>query len=142
MQDYFFDKITLRQNDARISAEYKDFLERCISIVENNLDNDDFNIQVLAAEIGMSRSNLYKKVKSVSGHSVNAFIRLIRLRRAAVVLLSTDCNVNEAAFGVGINDMKYFREQFSKLFGMTPSAYIKKYRRSFNKDFNVVNRPE
>ncbi len=142
LQDYFFDKITLRENDTRISAEYKDFLERCISIVENNLDNDNFNIQVLAAEIGMSRSNLYKRVKSVSGHSVNAFIRLIRLRRAAVLLLSTDCNVNEAAFGVGINDMKYFREQFSKLFGMTPSAYIKKYRRSFNKDFNVVNRPE
>ncbi|HEY9261246.1 hybrid sensor histidine kinase/response regulator transcription factor, partial [Chitinophaga sp.] len=142
LQDYFFDKITLRQNDTRISTEYKDFLERCIRIVENNLDKDNFNIQVLAAEIGMSRSNLFKKVKSISGQSVNAFIRFIRLRRAAVILLSTDCNVNEAAFGVGFNDMKYFREQFSKLFGMTPSAYIKKYRRSFNKDFNVINLPE
>jgi signal transduction histidine kinase/ligand-binding sensor domain-containing protein/DNA-binding response OmpR family regulator len=139
LQGYFFDKITLKKNDARISAEYKDFLERCIQIVENNLETDTFNIKVLAAEIGMSHSNLYKKVKSISGHSVNAFIRFIRLRRAAVLLLSTDCNVNEAAFGVGINDMKYFREQFSKLFGMNPSEYIKKYRNSFNKDFNVVN---
>jgi len=139
LQGYFFDKITLKKNDARISAEYKDFLERCIHIVENNLDTDTFNIKVLAAEIGMSHSNLYKKVKSISGHSVNAFIRFIRLRRAAVILLSTDCNVNEAAFGVGINDMRYFREQFSKLFGMNPSEYIKKYRSSFNKDFNVVN---
>jgi AraC-like DNA-binding protein len=107
--------------------------------VEDNLDKDTFNIKVLAAEIGMSHSNLYKKVKSISGHSVNAFIRFIRLRRAAVLLLSTDCNVNEAAFGVGINDMRYFREQFAKLFGMNPSEYIKKYRSSFNKDFNVVN---
>jgi signal transduction histidine kinase/ligand-binding sensor domain-containing protein/DNA-binding response OmpR family regulator len=139
LQGYFFDKITLKKNDARISAEYKDFLERCISIVENNLDKDAFNIKVLAAEIGMSHSNLYRKVKSVSGHSVNAFIRFIRLRRAAVLLLSTGCNVNEAAFGVGINDMKYFREQFSALFGMNPSEYIKKYRSSFNNDFNVVN---
>jgi len=139
LQGYFFDKITLKKSDARISAEYKDFLERCISIVENNLDTDTFNIKVLAAEIGMSHSNLYKKVKSISGHSVNAFIRFIRLRRAAVLLLSTDCNVNEAAFGVGINDMRYFRVQFAKLFGMNPSEYIKKYRSSFNKDFNVVN---
>jgi YesN/AraC family two-component response regulator len=47
--------------------------------------------------------------------------------------------VNEAAFGVGISDMRYFREQFSGLFGMNPSEYIKKYRSSFNNDFNVVN---
>ncbi|HJT74351.1 MAG TPA: ATP-binding protein, partial [Chitinophaga sp.] len=139
LQGYFFDKITLKKNSDRISSEYKDFLERCIGIVEDNLDKDNFNIKVLASEIGMSHSNLYKKVKSISGHSVNAFIRFIRLRRAAVLLLSTDCNINEAAFGVGISDMKYFREQFSKLFGMTPSAYMKKYRGSFNKDFNVVN---
>lgn len=139
LQGYFFDKITLKKTDARISTEYKDFLERCISIVENNLDKDSFNIKVLAAEIGMSHSNLYKKVKSISGHSVNAFIRFIRLRRAAVLLLSTGCNVNEAAFEVGLNDMKYFREQFARLFGMNPSEYIKKYRNSFNKDFNVVN---
>ena len=139
LQRYFFDKITLKKNDARISAEYKDFLERCISIVEDNLDKDTFNIKVLAAEIGMSHSNLYKKVKSISGHSVNAFIRFIRLRRAAVLLLSTGCNVNEAAFEVGISDMKYFREQFCGLFGMNPSEYIKKYRKSFNNDFNVVN---
>jgi YesN/AraC family two-component response regulator len=139
LQRYFFDKITLKKNDARISTEYKNFLERCISIVEDNLDKDTFTIKVLAAEIGMSHSNLYKKVKLVSGHSVNAFIRFIRLRRAAVLLLSTGCNVNEAAFGVGISDMKYFREQFSGLFGMNPSEYIKKYRSSFNNDFNVVN---
>ncbi|SHN40429.1 two-component regulator propeller domain-containing protein [Chitinophaga sp. CF418] len=139
LQGYFFDKITLKKNDARISTEYKHFLERCITVVEDNLDKDTFNIKMLAAEIGMSHSNLYKKVKSISGHSVNAFIRFIRLRRAAVLLLSTDCNVNEAAFGVGLNDMKYFRKQFSKLFGMNPSEYIKKYRSSFNKDFNVVN---
>lgn len=139
LQRYFLDKITLRENNTRVSAEDKDFLERCISVVEHNLDNDAFNIKMLASEIGMSHSNLYKKVKAVSGNSVNAFIRLIRLRRAAVLLLSTGCNVNEAAFSVGLNDVKYFREQFSKLFGMTPSAYIKKYRSTFNKDFNIIN---
>ncbi|SFD80133.1 Signal transduction histidine kinase [Chitinophaga sp. CF118] len=139
LQRYFFDKITLKKNSSKISTEYRDFLERCIGIVENNLDNEEFNIKMLAAQIGMSHSNLYKKVKSISGHSINAFIRFIRLRRAAVLLLSTDYNVNETAFQVGINDSKYFREQFCKLFEMNPSEYIKKYRGSFNKDFNIVN---
>jgi AraC-like DNA-binding protein len=105
--------------------------------VEEHLDNEDFNIKMLATAIGMSHSNLYKKVKAVSGQSVNSFIRFIRLRRAAELFINTSCNVNEAAFMVGINDNKYFREQFCKLFGINPSEYIKKYRKSFQKSFKL-----
>ena len=47
------------------------------------------------------------------------------------------CNVNDAAFQVGINDVKYFRRQFNKLFGMNPSEYIKKYRDPFNKAYQI-----
>jgi YesN/AraC family two-component response regulator len=50
-------------------------------------------------------------------------------------------NVNQAAFQVGIGDVRYFREQFVKLFGMMPSDYIKKYRQSFSGDLNLI-RPE
>jgi AraC-like DNA-binding protein len=107
-------------------------------MVENNLDNDDFSIKVLGKEIAMSHSGLYKKIKLISGLSANAFIRFIRLRKAAVLLLTTDTNINEAAFQVGINDVKYFRAQFNKLFGMNPSDYVKKYKGALNKDFSVV----
>lgn len=85
----------------------------------------------------MSHSNLYKKVKSISGQSVNGFIRFIRLRKAAELFINTSCNVNEAAFQVGMSDIKYFREQFNKLFGMNPSEYIKKYRKPFQKNFQM-----
>lgn len=141
LQRYFFDRITLRENHLKVSAEYKHFLERCIGIVEENLDNEDFNVDLLATRIGMSHSNLYKKVKSISGQSVNAFIRSIRLRKAAVLLLSTNTNINEAAFQVGINDIKYFREQFFKLFGVNPSEYIKRYRHVFNQEFHIIKQP-
>jgi AraC-like DNA-binding protein len=79
----------------------------------------------------MSQSNLYKKIRSISGQSTNGFIRFIRLRKAAELFLNTDCTVSEAAYKVGINDLKYFREQFSKLFGLNPSEYIKKFRVPF-----------
>ncbi|HLO37753.1 MAG TPA: helix-turn-helix domain-containing protein, partial [Lacibacter sp.] len=62
----------------------------------------------------------------------------IRLRRAAVLMLTGNMNINQAAFQVGIADARYFREQFVKLFGMNPSEYISKYRHSFNRDFNIV----
>jgi AraC-like DNA-binding protein len=116
----------------RISEEYKEFLDKCIAIVEKNLGEDDFNIKKLSLEMGMSHSNLYQKVKDISGQSVNGFIRFIRLRKAAELFINTDCNVNEAAMQVGINDGKYFREQFHKLFGLNPSEYIKKYRKVFS----------
>jgi DNA-binding response OmpR family regulator/anti-sigma regulatory factor (Ser/Thr protein kinase) len=137
LQQYFFNEITLKKNTLKISSEYKEFLEKCIVIVEAHLEDDQFTIKKLSQEIGMSHSNLYKKVKSISGQSVNSFIRFIRLRKAAEILILTDCNVNQAAFQVGINDIKYFRVQFNKLFGMNPSEYIKKYRNSFDKSYHL-----
>ena len=138
LHQYFRDNITLRNNNQKISATYKDFLEKCIAIVEENLSNEDFNAQWLARSCNLSYSILYKKVKSISGLSLNAFIRSIRLRKAALLMLSTNTNVNEAAFQVGIYDIKFFRTQFKKLYGMNPSDYIKKYRNSFSKEFNLI----
>lgn len=133
LQQYFYSEITGNAGNQKISAEYKDFLNRCIAITEKHLDDPDFNIRLFAQEIGISHSSLYKKVKSISGRSISEFIRFIRLRKAAELLINSSCNVNEAAFRVGFNDIKYFREQFSKLFEMNPSQYIRKYRRKFDK---------
>lgn len=138
LQQYFLDTITLQKNKTKVSASYKEFLENCIAIIEREIENEDFSIKTFAQKMGMSHSNLYKKVKSVSGLSLNAFIRHLRLRKAALILLSTDTNINQAAYQVGINDIKYFRAQFYKLFGMNPSDYVKKYKATFNKDINMV----
>ncbi len=130
LQRYFYNAVTLQADNQKISPTFKEFLSKCISITERHLDNPDFNTKVLANEVGMSHSALYKKVKSISGKSINEFIRFIRLRKAAELLIQTDSRVNEAAFRAGFNNQKYFREQFTKLFEMTPSEYIKKYRKT------------
>jgi signal transduction histidine kinase/ligand-binding sensor domain-containing protein/DNA-binding response OmpR family regulator len=137
LQKYFYNEITLNKSNLRISPEYKEFLDKCISIVEGHLEDDNFSIKTLLNEMGMSHSNLFRKVKSVSGQSVNVFIRFIRLRKAAELFINTNYNVNETAFMVGINDVKYFREQFNKLFGMNPSDYIKKYRKLHGRQYTV-----
>ncbi|MBO9729431.1 MAG: response regulator [Chitinophaga sp.] len=138
LQQYFFDRITLKNTNIKVPAEYQDFLKRCIEIIEDNLENEEFSIKKFTLEIGMSHSSLYKKVKSISGQTINSFIRSIRLRKAAVLLLKENYTITQAAMQVGIGDIKYFREQFVKLFGMNPSDYVKKYRHSFNRDFNVT----
>ncbi|OQP57333.1 two-component regulator propeller domain-containing protein [Niastella populi] len=138
LQRFFFDSITLKETSTKVPAEYQEFLRKCISVIEQNIDTEDFTIKKFSQAMGMSHPALYNKVKSISGQSLNAFIRSIRLRRAAVLMLTENMNIRQAAFQVGINDVRYFREQFVKVFHMTPSEYIKKYRGAFNRDHNVI----
>ena len=88
--------------------------------------------------MGLSYSVLYQRIKTISGQPINPFIRSVRLRKAAVLMLKGELNITQCAFAVGIGDIKYFREQFVKLFGITPSDYIKKYRKNFEPTHNIL----
>ncbi|MCR4029574.1 MULTISPECIES: two-component regulator propeller domain-containing protein [Flavobacterium] len=140
LRKYFLDSITLRENINKVPLEYKEFLDKCIEIVEANLENSEFNLKTFSAAMGMSHSSLYKKIKAISGETVNVFIRSIRIRRAAVIMLTENINIAQVGPMVGIEDQRYFRQQFVKLFGMKPSEYIKKYRNSFNKELNIIQK--
>ena len=142
LRKYFLDSITLRENINKVSVEYKEFLDKCIEIVEANLENSEFNLKTFSAAMGMSHSSLYKKIKAISGQTVNGFIRSIRIRRAAVIMLTESINIAQVGPQVGIEDQRYFRQQFVKLFGMKPSEYIKKYRNSFNKELNIIQKED
>lgn len=128
LQQYFFNTITLRPTSS-IEADHKEFLERCIKVVDEYMDNPDFSVQLFCQEIGMSHPALYKRIKAISGLTVNVFIRFLRLRKAAELLINTSKTVVEVTYTTGFNDLKYFREQFSKLFGMTPSEFVRRYRK-------------
>ena len=128
LQQYFFNAVTLKPTTS-IAGEHKEFIERCIAVVEDHLDNPDFTIQTFCKAIGMSHPSLYKKVKAVSGLTINVFIRYIRLRKAAELLITTDKTITEIAYITGFNDIRYFREQFFELFKMKPSEYVKNYRK-------------
>jgi len=145
LHEYFFKRITRRdeegwieENSTGISGEEKEFLEKCMAIIEQKLQDNSLNAQALASLCHMSYSNLYKKIRALSGLSTSAFIRAIRLRKAAELLSGSDLNINQIGVEVGIQDVKYFREKFKDLYGMTPSAYIKKYRAYFNQDYSIV----
>lgn len=142
LRRYFLDSITLREHTHKVPAEYQHFLKKCIAIIEENIENKEFTMKVFSRQMGISHSGLYTKVKAISGQSVTAFIRSVRLRRAALLMLTENLSVKEAAFRVGFADPKYFREQFVRIFEMTPSEYIKKYRHTFNQEFNTIQKRE
>jgi len=107
------------------------FINKAILLVENNLHNPDFGIDNMVDELNMSQSTLYRKIKSLTGLSLTAFIRSIRLKRAAQIIMSSeDLNLNQIAYEVGFNDYKYFKISFKKQFNCLPSKYREKAKNS------------
>ena len=94
-----------------------------MTYIEENIGITEFTVEMLARECGMSQLHLNKKLKIIVGQTANAFIRTIRLKRAAQLLAKNRYSVNEVMYEVGFIDAKYFRTCFKKEFGMTPSDY-------------------
>lgn len=99
------------------------FVENAIKLVNDNIAHENFGVDVLAQELFMSQSTLYRKIKSLTGLSITGFIRSVRLKKAAQLILSDDLKLSQIAFEVGFNDYKYFRQSFQQQFGCLPSDY-------------------
>jgi signal transduction histidine kinase/DNA-binding response OmpR family regulator/streptogramin lyase len=99
------------------------FLERASKLMDQHLSDSNFDAHVFASEIGMSRSQLYRKVQALTGYSVNEFIRNIRLKKAAELLLKSDNNVTQIAYLVGFKEVTYFVKCFASYYGTSPSKY-------------------
>jgi signal transduction histidine kinase/ligand-binding sensor domain-containing protein/DNA-binding response OmpR family regulator len=100
--------------------------KKAYAIVEKNLNNSNFEVNDFAFEIGMSRTQLYRKINAISGQSVKEFIRIIRLKKAAELLVTRENNISEVAYSVGFNSLSYFTTSFTDYFGMNPSKYVEK----------------
>ena len=105
------------------------FLFDAYKVVEKNLGNAAFDAQDFAKEIGMSRAQLYRKIQKVSGQSVKEFVRVVRLKKAAELLVSSGLNVSQVAYEVGFNSVAYFTKSFSEYFFQTPSKYMLQNKR-------------
>ena len=104
------------------------FIEKSINIIKKNLDNTEFSVEKFALEIGMSRSALFLKLKSITGQSTSEFIRTIRLNKAAKLIESGKYSITEIIYLVGFSDPKYFRTCFKKHFDCTPSSYLSNFK--------------
>lgn len=108
----------------------EDIINKCISFVKENMINSDLSVNDLAAHCELTIYLLNKKLKTLTGLSANSFIRNIRLKQAAELLVSTNKTISEITFLVGFNDLRYFRSCFSDQFNETPSQYKLRHRSS------------
>jgi AraC-like DNA-binding protein len=97
--------------------------------IEHNIANADFSIDALARTAGMGRTNFYKKVKGLTGHSPNEYIRIVRMKKAAELLTATDLTIAEVSYRTGFDDPFYFSKCFKTQFSKTPSDFKRKQDR-------------
>ena len=101
-------------------------LEKLRTEVENNLHNEQFGVEELAASVGMSRSNLHRKLQDATGQSVSQFIREYRLGKAMDILKEEEVSSSEVAYRVGFGSATYFSKSFTDYFGYPPGEAKKR----------------
>lgn len=116
--------VTLQPQHEEVQNPDDKFLQRLMSILEENITNADFNVSRLVREIGMSRPVLFRKTKMLTGLSVIDLIRDLRFKKAAMLLSQKKLSISEVAFTVGFSDPKYFSKSFRNHYGKSPSQYL------------------
>lgn len=104
------------------------FISKVIEIIEKRIMDSQLSVEELSRELCMSRSSLHKKLKTLSGHVPNEFIRLIRLKKAAELILANEHNVSEISYLVGFNSHSYFSKCFVRQFKISPSEFLEKHQ--------------
>lgn len=102
------------------------FLNKLNTIIEENIDNELFNVNMLAKEMGFSRSQLHRKLRQISNHSTSEYINMVKIKKATALLASKEYNIDEVAHKAGFNSHSYFSKCFKKIHHQTPKEYLKR----------------
>ena len=130
LRQKFTSEMVLKPAEVVVPSTQVQFMEKIKSIIENNLEYERFGVDRLSAEMGMSRSQLHRKLKAITNQSTTEFIRNFRLQRAAQLILQDAGSMAEIAYKVGFNSQAYFNKSFQELFGCSPSEYKKTQRQN------------
>jgi AraC-like DNA-binding protein len=112
------DSIQMKSPDEKL-------MERVIQIINRRLSDSNLSVDMIASEVGISRVHLYRKMKELTGQTPHEFIRNIRLKNAASLLVKKSMNVSEVTYACGFTNTASFSIIFKKFYGVSPRDYIK-----------------
>ena len=124
--------VELKPADVAVTTLDEEFMQKVMDSIEKNMSNADYSVDDLSNEVGLHRTNVYKKIQFLTGKTPLMFIRLMRLKRARQLMSKGDVMVSQIAYQVGFNNPKIFSRYFKEQYGIYPSEYIK--QQEGNKD--------
>lgn len=123
LKDYYYEAKELVN-----SSKDKEFMDTLLTRIEAHLMDADFDISMLCSEMGMSKTNLYQKIKQLTGQATGDFVRTIRLKKAAYIMSHEDVPLSEVILRIGIQTQSYFTKAFKKEFGKTPTQFLQELK--------------
>jgi AraC-like DNA-binding protein len=124
LKEKYSRSLSLHPSQISVASADERFLQKSLSIMEENMANPDFDVDAFSREVGMSRAQLNRKLTALLDQSPNEFIRSMRLKRAAQLLKQHGGNVGEVAYMVGFSNPNYFTKCFRDCYGVAPSEYM------------------
>ncbi|MFO7671770.1 MAG: DNA-binding response regulator, partial [Bacteroidales bacterium] len=124
LRESFTHDITISPKEIAVTSADERFLSRAMEVIEKRLSDPDFGVDLFGKEVGMSHSQLYRKIHALTNLSPVELIRTIRLKRAASLLKQKYGNISEVAYKTGFSSPAYFSDCFQKQFGKSPSEFI------------------
>ena len=121
-QDAKIDNVEMTDND-------KVLMDRITESVNAHYTDSRYGVEQLANDIGLSRVQLHRKMKQITGIATSDFIRNIRLKQAARLIRENKVNISQIAYAVGFNSLPHFSTLFKKYYGMSPSEYAEKAKK-------------
>ncbi|MBK7377950.1 MAG: response regulator [Ignavibacteriales bacterium] len=113
-----------RGEEKKLSNLEEKFMNKVIEVIEHHLSEEDFSIEQFGKEVGMSRVQLHRKLKALSGKSASNYLRSVRLNKAKQMIEEEKGNISEIAYSVGFSSPQYFTRCFKEEFGYPPSELI------------------
>jgi len=123
-RERFSKKITVNPSEIAAASLDEQLLQKIIQLIEKNISNTDYTIEQLCIEAGLSRRNMFRKLKALTDMSPSQLIRSVRLKRAAQLLTQKAGNVSEIAYQTGFENLSYFTKCFKETFQKAPSEYL------------------
>ncbi len=123
MREKFQSEMILKPMEVIVPSTQKIFIEKLTGIIEKNIEDEEFSVENLCKEIGMSRTQVHRKIKAITNKSTSEYIRSYRLQRAADLIKQDAGNIAEIAYKVGFSSQSYFTKSFLELYGCTPMDF-------------------
>ena len=111
----------------RMTSSEDELIAKVMAAIQKNIDNQEFSVEDLGKEVGMSRVQMNRKIKETLNTTPSFLIRSTRLKQAAYLLINNKVNISEVADKVGFSTHSYFSSSFKEYFGMSPKEFVSKY---------------
>jgi len=126
LQLRYSQELVLLPKDLAVTSLDEKFLKKVEVILEKNIIDSSFNASEFSEAVGMSRMQLHRKLKALTGLTASEFIRSQRLKLAAHLLKTSDINISQVGYSVGFNDHSYFTKCFKETYNCTPTEFAKR----------------